>query len=42
MVYKGQFNETTTLCLPTKEEWRQDTSDDHDLGYISNILSGPE
>ena len=42
MVHAGQINETRTLCLPTEEEWRQATSEDHYLGYIKNILSGPE
>ena len=42
MMNVGQINVTTTLCLPTAEDWRQATSEDHDLGYINNILSGPE
>ena len=37
-----QINETTTLPLPTEEEWRQATSEDHDLGYIKMILSCTE
>ena len=37
-VHAGQINKTTTLHQPTKEEWRQDTSEDHDIGYIKNIL----
>ena len=32
MVHARQINKTTTLILPTEEEWRQDTSEDHDLG----------
>ena len=42
MVHAGQIKESTTLPLPTEVEWRQATSDDHDLGYIKNILSSPE
>ena len=42
MVQTGNINETTTLSLPTEEEWRKATSDNHDIGYIQNILSGPE
>ena len=42
MVHAGQINETTTLPLPTEEEWRQATSEDHDLVYIKRVLSGPE
>ena len=42
MVHGGQINETTTLILPTEEERRQNTSEDHDLGYIKRILSSPE
>ena len=26
MVYKGQINKTTSLPLPTEEEWSNDTS----------------
>ena len=40
MVHAGQINETTTLCLPTEEYWRQATLEGHGLGYINNILSG--
>ena len=36
------MNETTTLCTPSEEEWIQSTSEDEDLGYINNILSGQE
>ena len=39
MVHAGQVNKTTTLPLPTDEEWRQAISEDHDLGYIKRILS---
>ena len=42
MVYAGHTNETTTLFLPTEEECGRTTSEDHDLGYIKSILSGPE
>ena len=38
MVYAGHINETTTLCLPTEDEWRQATSKDHNLRYIKRIL----
>ena len=41
MVHGGQINETTTLILPTEEERRQNTSEDHDLGYIKRILFIP-
>ena len=41
MVHTGQINETTTLPLPTEEEWRQDTSEDHDLGFIKGVLAIP-
>ena len=41
VVYAGQINETTTLPLPTEEEWMQDTSEDHYLGYIKRVLSSP-
>ena len=41
MVHAGQINKTTTPSLPTEEEWRQATSDDHDIGYINSILSSP-
>ena len=42
MVHEGQINETTTLPLPNKEDCKQDTSEDQDLGYIKRILSSPE
>ena len=42
MVHAGKINKTTTLRLPTEEEWRQATSYDNDLGYIRRILSSPE
>ena len=42
MVHAVQINKTTTLPLPTEEEWRQATSKVHDLGYIKRILSSPE
>ena len=38
----GQINETKTLYLPTEEEWRQATAEDHDIRYIKIILSGME
>ena len=41
MVNLVQINKTTTLSLPTEEEWSQTTSQDHDLGYIKRILSSP-
>ena len=39
MVHAVNINETKTLCLPIEEEWRQATSEDHDLGFIKSILS---
>ena len=42
MVHVRNINENETLCLPIEEEWRQATSEYHDLGYIKNILSGLE
>ena len=42
MVLAGNIKKTTTLCLPTYEEWRQATSEDNYLGYSNNILSCPE
>ena len=42
MVQAGHINETITLCLPTDEYLSRDTSEDNDLGYIKNILYGPE
>ena len=42
MVHEGQIKKTTTLPLPTEEEWRQATSEDLDIGYIKSILSIPE
>ena len=42
MVNAVHINETTTLGIPTEEYWRQATSEYHHLGYINNILSGPE
>ena len=42
MVHMGHINDTTTLWIPTEEELSQDTSEDHNIGYINNILSGPE
>ena len=42
MVHAGHINETTTLPLPTEEEWKQAASEDHHLGYIKRILSSPE
>ena len=41
MVHVGKINETTTLCPPTDEEWRQATSEIYDIRYIKRILSGP-
>ena len=42
MVHAVQINETTTLPLPTEEDGRQATSEDHDLGYFKRILSSPK
>ena len=42
LVHEGQIKKTTTLPLPTEEEWRQATSEDLDIGYIKSILSIPE
>ena len=42
MLHSGKINETTTLCIPTEEEWRHATSEDHDLVYIKRILSSLE
>ena len=42
MVHAGQINKTTTLTLPTGEEWSQATLQDNDLRYIKRILSSPE
>ena len=41
MVHVGKINKTTALTLPTEEEWRQATSEDHDLRYIKRVLSSP-
>ena len=41
MVHAGQINETTTLPLPTEEDWKQATSEENDIGYIRRILSSP-
>ena len=38
----GQINKTTTLPLPTEEEWRKDASYHPDIGYINIILSSLE
>ena len=37
MVHVGQINKTTTLTLPTEEEWRQATSEDRALRYIKRF-----
>ena len=42
IVHAGHINKTTTLPLPTEEEWSQATSQGHDIGYIKSILYGPE
>ena len=42
MLHMGQINKTITLPINNEEEWRQATSEDHDLGYIKIILSSPE
>ena len=41
MVHARHINKTTTIPIPTEEEWRQATSEDHDIGYINRILSSP-
>ena len=41
VVHTGHLK-NTTIPIPTEEEWRQDTSEDHYLGYIKRILSSPE
>ena len=41
MVHAGHINKITALNLPTDEEWRKATSEDHDLGYLNSILSSP-
>ena len=41
MVHAGNINRNKTLPLRTEEEWRQATSEDHDIGYINRILSSP-
>ena len=38
MVHTGNINETTTLCIPKEEEWRQSTSEDNDIGYIEYFI----
>ena len=42
MVHEGYIKKTTTLPLPNEEEWRQATSEDHDLGCIKRVLYSPE
>ena len=42
MVHAGHINETTTLPLPTEEECKQATLEDHGLRYIKRILSSTE
>ena len=37
MAHMEQINEITTIPLPTEKEWKQATSEDHDLGYIKRI-----
>ena len=41
-VHAVNINKTTTLTIPTEDEWRQNTSEDHDLRYIKRILSSPD
>ena len=41
MLHVGYINKTTTLCIPIYEEWIHATTEDHDLRYIKQILSGP-
>ena len=38
MVHSVHINETTTLFLPTEEDWMQAKSEDHDLRYINRII----
>ena len=42
MVHVVHINEIAALPLPTEEEWRQATSEDHDLRYIKKTLFSPE
>ena len=42
MVHVGHIKKTTTPTLPTNKEWRQATSEDHDIRYIKRILSSLE
>ena len=42
MVHAVQINENTTLYIPSEEDWRQNTSQDHDIGYIHDTVSGPK
>ena len=42
IVHMGHINETTTLPIPTEEEEKQATPEDHDLVYIKMVLSSPE
>ena len=42
MVHTVYINDNTTLCLPTNEYFRQDASDDCDIGYIMNIIYNAE
>ena len=42
MVHSEQINKTTTLLLPTEEEWIQGISEDYDFGYIKRILYSTE
>ena len=41
MVHAININKTTTLHIPTEEEWRKAKSEYHDR-YIKRVLSGPE
>ena len=36
----GKINETTTLCLPTEDEWRKTKTEEHDFRYTKRILAG--
>ena len=38
MLNMVQIYQTTTLFLPTEENWRQATEEDHYLRYINSIL----
>ena len=37
MVTDEQNNGKTTICITTEEEWRKNTTEEHDLGYIKRF-----